>query len=336
MATSRRAVAAVVACSLLTTACLDDLAVEADVTFGLFVQGGTNLERELVLEHADATTNHGLSWSVIEPVRGEWNFRQADATYEWAEANDLHQTGFHFAWDQQLLDDLAPWVTSITEPDELRSVLATRAETIFERYPGLDRIDVINEPFELLGGELYDNHFRQVLGDDYVTELFGIVAAAAPDSVELIVNENFVEYSQAKADALVTLTAELVDAGARIDGVGLQSHFLFGEPNWDRLHQVMVDLGALGVDVHITELDAPIAPDLPDRLAIQARRYLRAVQTCLDVPACRSITVWGVEDGHTWIDGLFGAGQDPLLFDAAGQPKPAFFAVAAGLAAGRP
>jgi hypothetical protein len=43
----------------------------------------------------------------------------------------------------------------------------------------------------------------------------------------------------------------------------------------------------------------------------------------------------GVDDGHTWIGGLFGPGHDPLLFSADGTPKPAYAAVVSAFAAGR-
>lgn len=330
----RRLAGALAATALLATGCLDDLAARRGITFGLFVQGGTALERSLVLEHADATTNHGFSWNVIQPTADTWNFGPADATYQWAESNGLHQTGFHFAWDQEALDDLAPWVLDITDPVELRAVLHDRAATIFGRYPDLDRIDVINEPFEILGDALYENHFFDVLGPDYIAELFAIVDAHAPAGTELIVNENFVEYSPAKAAALVALVADLVQRGVAIDGVGLQSHFLFGEPDWVAYEQVMRDIEALGLPVHITELDVPMAPAAPNRLEVQRQRYRRTVDICLGVPACESITVWGVDDGHTWIDNLFGPGWDPLLFDADGTPKPAWGGVVEALLVG--
>jgi endo-1,4-beta-xylanase len=247
----------------------------------------------------------------------------------------LQQTGMSFAWDQELLDDLPAWVLDLEEPADLRAALRRRADVIFDRYPLLHRLTVVNEPLELLGGARYQNHFSDVLGPDYVQEVLRIVADAAPATVELIVNENFVEYSAAKADALVALAAELVAADAPIDGIGLQSHFLFGEPDFARYRQVMEEVAALGLDVHITELDVPVPPNLADRFEVQARRYRQAVEACLDVDACRSITVWGVDDGHTWVDSLFGPGQDPLLFTAQGQPKPAYAAVVAALAAGR-
>jgi endo-1,4-beta-xylanase len=48
------------------------------------------------------------------------------------------------------------------------------------------------------------------------------------------------------------------------------------------------------------------------------------LEVCLAVPACESWTVFGFSDRYAW-DELGDA--EPLLFDAAYQPKPAFFAV---------
>jgi endo-1,4-beta-xylanase len=175
-----------------------------------------------------------------------------------------------------------------------------------------------------------------VLGPDYIAELFEIVADEAPRSTRLFVNENFVEYFPAKADALVELMTDLVDRGASVDAVGLQTHLLLGEPDWDLLQRTMERLAALGVQVMVTEVDVPITADVPDRAQVQAARYRKVVETCLAVRACDTINVWGVDDGHTWLDGLLGPGTDPLLFDRAFQPKPAYFEVRDTLKAGRP
>jgi endo-1,4-beta-xylanase len=113
----------------------------------------------------------------------------------------------------------------INDPDELRALLVERAEVIFERYPDLDRINVINEPLPTLGGgsELYESYFFRVLGPDYIAELFEIVDAAAPDDVKLVLNENFVEYFPEKAEGLVALVTDLVQRGVPIDSVGKSS-----------------------------------------------------------------------------------------------------------------
>lgn len=306
------------------------------VKVGLFPQDFSPASREVIAREASAVVNHGFSWNVMEPQPGAFEFGPADAVAAFADQHDLEHIGVHFAWDQALLDDMPAWVGAITDPDQLRAALVRRAEAIFGRYPGLDRIDVINEPLETFGtGGLYQNHFADVLGPDYIAELARIVDAAAPDGTELFVNENFVEYYPAKADALVALVSGLVDAGAPIDGVGLQSHFILGEPDFALLAETGARLEALGVKVFITELDVPVAADVPDRSRVQAERYRRAVETCLGWSTCDLINVWGVDDGHTWLDGLIGPGTDPLLFDREYHAKPAYFAMKDALLAGR-
>ena len=305
------------------------------VKIGLFGQDFSPASREVIAREADVIVNHGFSWNVMEPAPEQYDFGPADVVDAFATDHGMEEIGVHFVWDQALLDDTPAWVLAIDDPDELRAVLGRRAEGIFERYPGLDRIDVVNEPLEISGGGLYPNHFRQVLGDDYIAELFGIVRAAAPAGTELFVNENFVEYFPAKADGLVTLVQGLLDAGVTVDGVGFQSHFMFGAPDFDLMRATGERLEALGVKVFLTELDVPVAADVPDRPTVQAERYRRAVETCLGWTTCDVINVWGVDDGHTWLDGVLGPGTDPLLYDRDRQPKPAYFAFREALLAAR-
>ena len=159
--------------------------------------------------------------------------------------------------------------------------------------------------------------------------------AAAPAETQLFVNENFVEYFPAKADGLVALVQGLLDAGVAVDGVGFQSHFIFGAPDFDLMRATGERLEALGVKVFLTELDVPVAADVADRATVQAARYRRAVETCLAWTTCDVINVWGVDDGHTWLDGLLGPGTDPLLYDRERNAKPAYFAFREALLAGR-
>ncbi len=334
-----RAGSIVVALALAASGCTLAQAGQAPdppVRLGLFGQDFSPASREIIAREANVIVNHGFSWNVMEPSPENFNFGPADTVADFAADHDMEHIGVHFAWDQALLDDLPGWVNAITDPVELRAVLTRRAEAIFERYPDLDRIDVINEPLETAAGALYPNHFAAVLGSDYIAELFAIVDAAAPDSTQLFVNENFVEYFPAKADALVALVGDLVDAGVRIDGVGLQSHFILGAPDFDLLARTGDRLEALGVSVFLSELDVPVAADVPNRAGVQAERYRQAVATCLGWASCDLVNVWGVDDGHTWLDGLLGPGTDPLLFHRDLTPKAAYFAVLGQLLEGRP
>jgi len=311
----------------------------AGVRFGFHDENGAGgPDGELAAREGNAFTNHGVSWASFQPTP-DGVTGSMDPACDFSVENDLFQVGFHYAWNQRLLDDMADWVLEIEDPDELRSVLRERVRLIFERCPELDRIDVVNEPLRTLNGaSLYPNHFFQVLGPDYIAELFHIVRQEAPEHVELFLNENFLEYFPARAAAYVDLVRGLVEGGAPVDAVGVQTHLLLGEPNFPLYRQTLEDLAALGVKVFVTELDVPVPPDLPARFEVQAERYRRVVEACLAVPACDTIIVWGIDDAHTWLDSfdiLTGPDPDPLLFDDFLEPKPAYFAVRAALLRGR-
>ena len=305
------------------------------VHVGMLVQVGDADEAAIGATELDSVINHGISWNVVEPTRGTEDWSRPDAVADYARAHGLRQIGMHLFWDQEGLDDLPGWVLGITDPTELRAVLRERARAVLERYPDLARLDVLNEPIEAYGGQPYDNHFRRVLGPGYAAELFAIAAAEAPPGVELFLNENLVEYLPEKADALVALVEQLVAAGAPIDAVGLQSHLIPGEPDWDLYLRTMQRLEALGVTPFITELDVPVPATVPDRAAVQAERYRRAAEVCLSVATCDELIVWGVSDRSSWLDWFLAPGLAPLLLDQDLQPKPAYAAVRDELLAGR-
>lgn len=292
---------------------------------------------ELVLAEFDALSPEGeLVWRVIHPGPQEWAFEGADRTLGFANEHGLFTTVSHFVWDQATdISGTPEWVKTIRNPDELRQVMREHLSAITARYGGqIDRWIVVNEPLEYGGTTLYQNHFYSVLGPDYIAEAFQIARECAPDA-ELWLNEIFTENNAAKANALVDLAVGLVETGVPIDGVGLQGHLFFGDPDYRLVQDTMRRLGDLGLKVAITELDAPIGRDLPDRLEVQAQRMAGMVRACLATPACDSVTFWGLDDEVSWLNRFLAPDLDPLLFDASLQPKPAYFAVRDALLEGR-
>jgi hypothetical protein len=120
-----------------------------------------------------------------------------------------------------------------------------------------------------------------------------------------------------------------------IDGIGLQAHFFpfLPLPTRQAFEDALRALGSLGVPLELTELDVSLwhFRNDPDPLASQAAFYGDVVGACMAVPACRAVTMWGVHDGESWLDGFppfdQAAPNAPLLFDATLQPKPAYAAV---------
>jgi endo-1,4-beta-xylanase len=92
----------------------------------------------------------------------------------------------------------------------------------------------------------------------------------------------------------------------------------------------MKRLADLGLEIHITEMDVQIQ-NLPgaleERLARQAEVYAGILQTALRFPQFKAFTTWGLTDRYSWIPGMTGRPDAPLLFDEYYQPKPAYEAV---------
>jgi endo-1,4-beta-xylanase len=190
------------------------------------------------------------------------------------------------------------------------------------RYKGaIYAWDVVNEPFTD-DGQWRKSIWYDAMGPDYVAIALRAAQAADPGA-KLYVNDYNVETDGPKMRALYDLVASLKRAGAPIDGVGLQSHFVAGAAPKD-LGAVMDEFAALGVDVAITELDMRIRlPVDLKSLATQAADYAAVVGACRATPRCVGVTTWGVTDDHSWIPSFFSGYGAALLFDENYRPKPA-------------
>ena len=122
-----------------------------------------------------------------------------------------------------------------------------------------------------------------------------------------------------------------------LNGIGLQCHLDVDDfpPALDVAANI-ARLGALGLKVHITEMDVRCTPPCgQDRLALQAKIYGDIVEACLNsTNICQSVETWGVTDRYSWLwdfDNPHKVDMQPLLFDINYNKKPAFYEVLAVL-----
>jgi endo-1,4-beta-xylanase len=282
----------------------------------------------------NSVTHEGaMKWGATQPEYGVFDFGRADAMIEFAETRGMAVRGHTLIWDQAIVDATPDYVTAITDPQELRTLMAEHIRTVVGRYRGrIDAWDVVNEPFETGGAQVYENVFYQLLGPGYIAEAFELAHEADPDAT-LFLNEALVSTDSAKFDALLALTADLLVQGVPVHGVGLQGHFIVGGPNHDELRANIAKLAALGVVVELTEVDIILRGegDEATRLERQRQDYFDLASACVAVEACKRITFWGFTDRHTWINGFFGPGLAPLPLDENYERKPAYFGVLDGL-----
>ncbi len=280
--------------------------------------------RELAARQLTSITpENAMKWGLVEPERGRFDWKGADALVAFAKANGQRIRGHTLVWHSQL----PPWlINGSFRPDEVKDLMVAHISEEAGRYKrAIYAWDVVNEPFAD-DGSWRRSIWNEAMGPDYVAIALRAARAADPGA-KLYVNDYNVESDGPKMRALYDLVASLKRAGAPIDGVGLQSHFIAGALPKD-IQSVMEKFEGLGVDVAVTELDVRIRLPADDRtLAIQAADYASVVRACRVTPRCVGVTTWGLTDAHSWIPSFFSGYGAALPFDEAYRPKPAVSAI---------
>ena len=315
---------------------------------------------ELIAKHFNSITpENALKWQEIHPEPGRYAFDDADRFVEFGEEHDMFIVGHTLIWHNQTPD----WVFEDEEGNPVtREVLLERMQdhinTVVGRYAGrVDAWDVVNEALNE-DGTLRRTKWYEIIGEDYLAKAFQFAHEADPDA-ELYYNDYSLE-NPPKRDGAVRLVQNLLDQGIRVTGIGTQAHHLLdpNHPTVEAQAATIEAFAALGVDVMITELDIAVLPrpqrhwgaditqsaelseelnpypeGLPDSLQqALAQRYADLFEVFLEHrDKISRVTFWGVRDNDSWLNNwpIRGRTSYPLLFDANGDPKPAFDAVVA-------
>jgi endo-1,4-beta-xylanase len=290
----------------------------------------TTLAREFnMIEPEDA-----MKWWVIRRSQDTYDFGPGDEVVRFAVANGMKVRGHCLLWAR----DNPPWlIQGDFAPDQLSDLLRNHIFHVMKHYTGqVFAWDVANEALDE-NGELRDsvwyNHpgigFASN-GTRYLEQAFRWAREADPKAL-LFYNEAEGEGMNRKSDAIYRMVRDFKRRGVPIDGVGLQLHIANLDLDVAGLGANISRLAALGVQVHITELDVslPLNPDgrlvSEDDLARQARIYRDVVRTCLQTAGCTAIQTWGFTDKYSWIGSSSrGARGMALPMDRSCQPKPAY------------
>ena len=301
------------------------------------------------------TSENVLKWEQVHPRLGQYDFALPDKYVEFGERNAMFVVGHTLVWHQQtprwVFEDVAGAPVS---RDTLLARLRDHIQTVVGRYRGrVKGWDVVNEAVDE-DGTLRKTPWRSIIGEDYVVRAFEFAHEADP-AAELYYNDYSVENAP-KRTGVIALIRKLQAAGVPVAAVGLQGHNKMTWPTVAQQDSTLAAFAALGVKVNITELDIDVLPaatgnqapgvtpsaapaaevnpyvaGLPDSVQqALARRYAELFGVYMKYrDVIERVTFWGVTDGDSWLNGwpVRGRTSYPLLFDRAGQPKPAFDAV---------
>lgn len=307
---------------------------------------------KLIASQFDAITAENEMKPVeVHPAKDRFNFAAGDKLAAFAQSNDMKLIGHNLLWHAQAPRYL--FADESGKPLPREQGLANLKEhitAVLKHYKGkCIGWDVVNEAVTDNGEFLRDTPALKSIGPDYVIQAFKFAQEADPD-VELYYNDYNIEAGY-KIERGLRMIRDLKAAGCRVDAVGIQGHWLLGSPSAAEIGAAIDKYAALGVKVHITELDVdplprrgagadvsrseqgqdPYKEGLPaDVNQKLADRYREIFAEFTKRPGVVTrVTLWGTHDGTSWLNNypVRGRTNHALLFDRQMKPKPALAAV---------
>jgi endo-1,4-beta-xylanase len=321
---------------------LRDVGAQRGVLMGAAVDTGyitndTSYATTLQQQYSMIEAENEMKWAAIEGTQNVFNYAPGDMLAAFAQSHSMKLRGHNLCWYSYN----PGWLTNGNfSPSQLSTILQTYITNVVGHFKGqVFAWDVVNEALADDGGLRDSIWYNQpgigLPGPGYIDQAFRWARAADPAAL-LFYNDYSVEDSNnnPKSDAMYSLVQGMLARGIPINGVGLQLH-ITTDPNYVSpagLEANITRLIALGLQVHLTELDVRIPVDANGNasssdLAAQAQRYQDIVSVCIKHPGCSAIQTWGFTDKYSWVPGSFPGYGAALPFDANYQKKPAYASI---------
>lgn len=316
-------------------------------------------------EFNSVTPENDMKISVIHPLEGQYNWKNADAIVDFAVSHHIKVRGHNLLWHTQVPNWMFRDSTGgLVNKEVLLKRLKDHITTVVNRYKGkIYAWDVVNEAIDDNPDKYLRNSlWYQICGEDFLAKAFEYAHEADPKAA--LYYNDYNSENPSKREKIFRLLKNLKDAKVPIDGVGLQGHWKLNDPSPELIRAAIERYASLGLKIQITELDVtirgprtrtnpPNAPNVPspvdsgytERIAnLQADRYQTIFQIFRDYrKVITSVTFWNVSDRYSWLDsrngGLAGGAAAslntprvvrkayPLLFDENLQRKKAYWSV---------
>ena len=304
-------------------------------------QLGTDTEKILINNFNMTVPENAAKQARIRPDPNTWNWRQIDAIIDMAKKNNL-LVRLHGPISPQA----SHWAKNDKrKPEELDKIMTeflTAQCKRFNGHPNIQWMDVVNETVTRsgdwfgpkIGVSEWENPWT-IIGSDvdmnrtplYISKSFEIASKHAPD-ISLVYNQHggMEELMWEKVKETIIY---LRDKGHRVDGIGWQAHLSNNTKYGEREIRYLSDLidwsHQNNLDFHVTEIDYKIYGQITDKKQdLQAKTYSDILKVLMSKRDNGLVTfnTWGVVDRvgpHT--------DKSRFIFDLAGNPKPAYFAL---------
>ncbi|CAI7668139.1 unnamed protein product [Penicillium pancosmium] len=275
------------------------------------------------------TPGNSQKWDTIEPTQNTFSYTKGDVIANLAKANGQKLRCHNLVWHSQL----PSWVTSGTWTNAtLLAAMKNHITNVVTHYKGdCYAWDVVNEALNE-DGSYRESIWYTTIGPAYLPIAFATAAAADPN-VKLYYNDYNIEYSGSKATGALNIVKLIQSYGVKINGVGLQGHFIVGStPSQSSQASTMAAYTALGVEVAITELDIRMTlPSTDALLAQQKTDYSGTVAACVATKNCVGVTIWDWTDKYSWVPSTFSGQGAACPWDENYAKKPAYTGILTAL-----
>ena len=271
-------------------------------------------------------------WGRYEPRRGKPDEARLRAAAEWFAARGVTVKGHPLVWHT-----VTPGWQAGLPLDEMEALQRQRIRDLVGGFRGVvDVWDAINEAVIM---PVFDNGANRITdlarakGRIAMVRLAFEEARAANPSATLLINDFDL------SSAYECLIEGVLEAGVRIDAIGLQTHMHQGFRGEEAITAILDRFARYGLPLHMTEttlvsghLMPPEIEDLndyridewpstPEGEARQADEIVRHYRTLVGHPAVDVVNYWGLTDAGAWL------GAPSGLLRADGSRKPAYDAL---------
>jgi GH35 family endo-1,4-beta-xylanase len=267
-------------------------------------------------------------WARFEPERGKPFTEETKRAAKWCREHGLVVKGHPLCWHTLTAD----WLLSMRNSEILQAQTA-RIKRDVSNFRGLiDMWDVINEAVIMPVFDKYDNGLTRLCREmgriKMIKAMFDAARAENPAAI-LLINDFDV------SPAYDILVEGCLEAGIKIDVIGIQSHMHQGYWGVEKTLKVLDQFARFNLPIHFTETtlvsgqlmppeivdlndyqakEWPTTPEGEDR---QTEETLQHYRTLFSHPLVEGITWWDLSDGG-WLNAPAG------LLRKDGSSKPAY------------
>ena len=204
------------------------------------------------------TFTNEMKWYSTEIEQGVENYTVADAMLEFTKQNNICVRGHNIFWDNPTQQP--KWVKSLSS-EELQKAADKRLNSVVSRYKvQLIAWDVVNE-------NLHFSFFEDKLGKNASVEYYSKAYKLDQKPIMFMNEYNAIEYSGDKAVTPQNYKRKLEEIltypgcqGISV-GIGLQGHFVKGQPNLAYMRSVLDSLATTELPIWLTEVSVDEGPN---------------------------------------------------------------------------